>query len=117
MSIVQTPTRDGQISAQQDQNDLQLTLLEQRLACRAQLAKQRQLIAFQLSPKLALTHEEVKASRYPRSLTMRFFSQNPAPAFSMILRLGKMLIGGRASGVLSTGLQIYRMFHAGKKLL
>jgi hypothetical protein len=114
MSTVQKPTHDGQISAQQGQNPVQLTLLEQRLACRAQLAKQRQVIAFQLSPKLALTHEELNASKYPRSLTMRFFSQNPAPAFSMILRLATMVVGARASGVLSTGLQIYRMFRAGK---
>jgi len=88
------------------------SLLEQRLMCRAQLAKQRQVIAFQLTPKLALTHKEVSAAQYPRSLMMRFLTQNPGSAYRLILPVATMLIGARTLGVLSTGLQIYKMFRA-----
>jgi len=93
------------------------TLFEQRIACRAKLAKQRQVIGFQLAPKLALTHEEVKAAKYPRSLTMRFLTQNPASAYKLILPIATMLIGGRALSALNGGVQIYKMFRASKNLL
>jgi len=93
-----------------------ISLLEQRLACRALLAKQRQVIAHQIRPKLALTHQEASNSQYPRSATMRFLTQNPAPALGIFLRLATMVVGMRASGAINAGLQTYKMFKAGRRM-
>jgi sterol desaturase/sphingolipid hydroxylase (fatty acid hydroxylase superfamily) len=84
------------------------SLVARKLALREQLAAQRQVIAFKLMPKRALSHSGETRTQY-RSFTMRFLTQNPASAFKLALGLATLLIGARASGVFNTGLQVYKM--------
>lgn len=92
-----------------------LTLAEQRAACRAQLAAQRQVIAFNLMPKRSLTHRSDSITQY-RSVTMRFLTQNPASSLKLALRLATLVIGARAAGAFNAGLQVYKLVQVAAKL-
>lgn len=86
----------------------QHSLVARKHALREQLTAQRQVIAFKLMPKRALSHSGETLTQY-RSFTMRFLTQNPASAFKLGLGLATLLIGARASGVFNTGLQVYKL--------
>ena len=67
----------------------EIPLSEQRLALRAQLLQQRQLIVRQLDPK------PVANTGFPRSITLRFLMQDPDRTARVIAELATMLLGGR----------------------
>ena len=94
-----------------------VTLQEQRLALRRQLADQREIIAFRLTPGNQLQQSETGRSlSYPRSLTMRLLSQNPAPVIKLAIGIATWLLGKRFSGVLQEGVQFLKMVRTGATL-
>ncbi len=90
-----------------------LSLLEQRLALRQQLEDQREIIAFRLTPgnKLRLKGPDESAS-YPRSLTMRLLTKNPAPVIKLAIGVATWLIGSRLSGALHEGVRFIKMLRS-----
>ena len=94
-----------------------LSLLEQRLALRRQLADQREIIAFRLTPGNQLQHSSTQSGlSYPRSLTMRLLRQNPAPVVKLVVGIATWLLGKRFSGVLQEGVQFLKMVRTGATL-
>lgn len=92
-------------------------LQEQRLELRRMLAEQREIIAFQLTPRYRLEHSNSgTAQAYPRSLTMRWLSQNPAPALKLILGIATWLLGARVAGAVRDGMQLIKTLRTGATL-
>jgi hypothetical protein len=80
------------------------SLKTQRLRLRDQLAKQRLLIAQQLTPTaLPTAHGR---SAFPRSLTMRLLIQNPALVLRITLGLANWALGARAKSTIRAGLPL-----------
>jgi hypothetical protein len=83
------------------------SLKTRRLSLRDQLAKQRAVIAQQLTPtKPPPLHGR---STFPRSLTMRLLIQNPAPVLRITLGLANWVLGARAKGPIRAGLQLLNL--------
>ncbi len=104
-----------------------LSLLEQRLALRRQMSEQREVIALQLTPARLDADRLVSGSQlrqsafgrnsvYPRSLTMRWLTQNPAPLIKLATSAATWLLGARYSGILKDGMQFLKMVRAGATL-
>jgi len=86
------------------------SLLEQRLALRRQLADQREIIAFRLTPGSQLRlNASAQGMSYPRSLTMRLLTKNPAPVIKLAIGVATWLIGKRLSGALHEGMRFIKM--------
>ncbi len=94
------------------------SLLEQRLGLRRQLAEQREIIAFQLTPSYQLRQSSVsgKDLTYPRSLTMRLLTRNPAPVIKLAIGVATWLLGKRVSGMLQEGMQFIKILRTGATL-
>ena len=95
------------------------SLEDQRLALRRQLADQREVIAFRLTPGNQLQRADTDNSTsltYPRSLTMRLLRQNPEPVIKLAVGLVTWLLGKRFSGVLQEGMQFLKMVRMGATL-
>ncbi|PJA39979.1 MAG: hypothetical protein CO182_08560 [Lysobacterales bacterium CG_4_9_14_3_um_filter_62_6] len=84
----------------------ELTLLEQRLALRQRLQAQRQQIAQQLSPAQA------RHSGYPRSMTMRFFTQQPALVARLLAQAAVVVLGVRYFKSLTTALALAKLLRS-----
>ena len=96
---------------------IQKSLQEQRLALRRMLAEQREIIAFQLTPRYRLQQSNAgTALAYPRSLTMRWLSQNPAPAVKLMLGIATWLLGARVAGAVHDGMKFIKMLRTGATL-
>ena len=94
-----------------------ISLQKQRLALRRLLAEQREIIAFQLTPRSRLEQSNsAKGLAYPRSLTMRWLSQNPAPALKLIFGIATWLLGARVAGAVHDGMQFIKMLRTGATL-
>ncbi len=94
-----------------------ISLQTQRLALRRLLAEQREIIAFQLTPHYRLQQSNsAMGLTYPRSLTMRLLSQNPAPALKLIVGVATWLLGARVANVLREGMQFLKMVRTGATL-
>ena len=95
----------------------ELSLEEQRLVLRRQLAEQRELIAYRLTPnsQLRLSASGQNAA-FPRSMTMRLLTRNPAPVIKLAIGVATWLLGARFSGVLLEGMQFIKMIRAGATL-
>ena len=93
------------------------TLQEQRLGLRRQLAEQREIIAFQLTPSHQLRQSGTgRDLSYPRSLTMRLLTRNPAPVLKIAIGVATWLLGNRVSGMLQEGMQFIKMLRTGATL-
>lgn len=93
------------------------SLQEQRLSLRRQLADQREIIAIRLTPGNQLQHTNTSSSlTYPRSLTMRLLTQNPAPVIKVVVGVLTWLLGKRFAGVLQEGMQFVKMVRTGATL-
>ena len=78
------------ISAQSSSSSsVKRRLVEEREALCEQIHRQRALLAQQLGP-VAEAHRD-----YPRSMIMRFFTQRPALAASMLGKAGAFILGAR----------------------
>ena len=62
-----------------------ISLVEQRESLCRRLQAQRQVIARQLGPESAMN------GNYPRSRTMRFLTQQPAPIIRLLVSLATVL--------------------------
>ena len=69
---------------------VKLTLAEERKALLKQIHAQRELLARQLGPVPEAHH-----GNYPRSMIMRFFTQRPALAASILGKVGALILGAR----------------------
>ena len=65
------------------------SLVKEREALCEQIHRQRALLAQQLGP-VPEVHRD-----YPRSMVMRFFTQRPALAASMLGKVGALILGAR----------------------
>lgn len=77
--------------------------VEQRLALRRELAAQRQLIAYQLGPSSGIT------GSFPRSMTMRLVTRQPALAAKLLVGIATFLVGVRIFGSITTALTVARI--------
>ena len=78
------------ISAQSSSSaSVKRRLVEEREALCEQIHRQRAVLAQQLGPMA-----EVRGD-YPRSTIMRFFTQRPALAASMLGKVGALILGAR----------------------
>ena len=93
----------------------EISLQEQRLQIRRQLAEQREIIAFRLTPSNQVRLSASDAI-YPRSLTMRLLTRNPAPVLKLAIGVATWLLGARISGVLHEGMQFLKMVRTGATL-
>lgn len=83
-----------------------MSLKQQRLALRAQLASQRQVITLQLGP---VPTESTRF--YPRSKTMRFFTQRP----ELMKKLLSLAIGASFIKSMHPVLSIVKLLHSASK--
>lgn len=79
------------------------TLLAQRQALRRKLFLQRLRISHLLAPA---------GNQFPRSMTMRFLTQRPALAMSLLAEVGLLVLGPRLLRSLSSGLLLARILRA-----
>jgi hypothetical protein len=63
-----------------------ISLVEQRQSLRRRLQAQRQVIAQRLGPESGMN------GSYPRSRTMRFLTQRPAPIIRLLVGLATLLM-------------------------
>jgi hypothetical protein len=90
------------------------SLQGRRLELRRLLAEQREIIAFQLAPNHRLRQPVGLA--YPRSMTMRLLTQNPAPALKLIIGVATWLLGARVARAVHDGMQFLKMLRTGATL-
>ena len=84
-------SEDHAMIAEQSPSSLSVkrSLVKEREALCEKIHKQRALLAQQLGP-VAEVHRD-----YPRSMIMRFFTQRPALAASMLGKAGALILGAR----------------------
>ena len=105
------------MSITMDIKPIQKSLQEQRLELRRMLAEQREIIAFQLTPRYRLQQSNSATGlTYPRSLTMRWLSQNPAPALKLVIGIATWLLGARVAGAVREGMQFIKTLRTGATL-
>lgn len=87
---------------------VELSLVIQREALRRQLQVQRQVIAHQITQQI--DNSAAIRKRQPRSMTMRFLTQQPTAA--VIAELATLLVGGRLLKSVTSGIAISRMLQS-----
>lgn len=85
-----------------------LTLPEQRLALQQRLRAQRQMIAQQLGPAPRMD------TGYPRSMTMRFLTRQPALVTGLLAQAAAVLFGARYFKSLSASLALAKLVRAAR---
>ncbi len=84
----------------------EISLQQQRLALRAQMANQRQVIVLQLGPE-----QTESAQLYPRSKIMRFLTQRP----ELMKKLLNLVIGASFIKSMHPVLTIVKFLHSSAK--
>lgn len=79
------------------------TLAEQRLALRTKLLTQRQLIEHKLGPLTEAT------GGYPRSMTMRFVTRQPALVAKLLVGVATLFLGVRIYGSITVAFSVARI--------
>ena len=87
-----------------------ISLTQQRVLLREQMASQRQLIEFQLGPEPA-----ERSQSYPRSNTMRFLTQRPELMKKLLGQLAGLLIGASFLKSMHPLLAIAKFLHLSSK--
>lgn len=88
----------------------EVSLLVQRDKLRSQLQAQRLLIAKQMSNSSCDSEDASHAKAYPRSMTMRFLSQQPVTR--LLVEFATFLAGARLLKSITSAVTISRMVQA-----
>lgn len=83
--------------------EVDMSLAAKRESIRGKIHAQRELIQDRLGP------EPVENSAYPRSNTMRFFSQRPGLATKLALELAGVFVGARILKSVSVAIGVAKM--------
>lgn len=89
---------------------IEMSLKQQRLQLREQLANQRQVIAFKLGPVRAESTQWV-----PRSNTMRFLTQRPELMKKLLGQFAGLVIGASFAKSMHPVLAIAKLLHLSTK--
>lgn len=91
-------TSDVLVSAEVD-----MSLAAKRETLRSRIQAQRELIETRLGP------DPVEKNAYPRSNTMRFFSQRPGLATKLVVELAGVFVGARILKSVSAAIGFAKM--------
>ena len=83
-----------------------ISLIQQRETLRKRLLAQRQQLADQLQPSTEI------ADSYPRSVTMRFLTQQPELATRLLTGLATLLMGARLLKSMTATLALVRVLRS-----